>query len=124
MRSLDLVTDTDAPLAQHASVVVHGESVMGRVDGVPRIDVIVMDVSHPQVHCQLLEFAVPVGDANRTDMVPFREDQFKDLSAIILHSRGVRDYLHVLPAQSDTRRHQLWRPFHFDDAQSASSALG
>ena len=65
-----------------------------------------------------------VGNAHRTDVVSFGEEQFEDFLPVIHHPFGIGDDLHVLPRQGHTGREQFGSTFDFDNAQPAGAAFG
>ena len=55
------------------------------------------EVVDPEFHCQVLQFAVAVGHADRAHVVAFGQQQFDDLAAVPVEPRRAGAHLHAFP---------------------------
>ena len=124
MRAFDFAADADASAAEHAAVVVSNKSLMGGVDRKLRRAVWIFDMSDAEGQGEVLEFAMPVRHAYRTDVVAFGEEKLDDLLAEAHNALGIGDYLHAFLAIGYAGGQQLRDPFYLDDAEAAGAALG
>ncbi len=103
---------------------VQGKALVGGVDGKIWVQIGVVNMGHAELHRQLLQFAVAVGDADGTDMIAFAEDELEDLYPIAVDPFRMGDHFHIFPRQRDACGDQFRRAFDFDQAQPTGAALG
>jgi hypothetical protein len=83
------------------------------------VAIVKVHVRHLEGLRQALEFAVAIGNADRTHVVSFGEQQFQNHSAILAEPFGVQRHFHILCHPGDARRLEPRRPFHLHQAQTA-----
>ena len=124
MRALDLAADADAPAAQHAAVVVRYKPLMGGVDRKLRRAIWIFNMSDSEGQCEILEFAMPVRHADRTDVIAFGEEKLDYLLTEVHNALRIGHYFHAFLAIRNAGGQQLRGSFYLDDAQAACAALG
>ena len=73
MGAFDLVTDADAAGAEYAAIMIDTKQIVRRIHGVRFVAIRYPYVIHPAANGQVLQLAMSIGDADRADMVAFRE---------------------------------------------------
>ncbi len=122
--SFDFVADADTAQAKHAPVVIQREPVVGSVNRQPGIEIFIPNMGNAESNSQILKFAMPVGNADRTDMIAFREQQLQDLPAILLYPLGVADHFHSFPGVGHAGGNQFRRARNLDKTQAAGASFG
>jgi hypothetical protein len=99
--------------------VVGDEPTIGGIDLKLGIEVRNAYVRQAKLLCESLQLAVPVGDADRTNVIPFRKEQLEDREAVLLQPRRVSSDFHPFVHGGQTRRGESIRTFDFDQTKPA-----
>lgn len=121
MRALNLVAGANATRAEDAAVVINAELVVGRIDIALRMQIIKAHMVDTMRHCQVLQFAMIVGDANGANMISLGEQQFQNHSPVFLQLRRACADYHSFLNSGRASCLQAVAAADFDQAQSASS---
>ena len=73
MDAFDLIAYADAPGTQHATIVIDTEHLVRDIDRQVRVQILEAHVVHTLAHGQVLQFAMTVRNADRTDVVSLGE---------------------------------------------------
>jgi hypothetical protein len=117
--SFNLVAHAQAPGAQHTSVVVDAEPLVGNVNVALGIEILATHVVHADRDRKVLKLAVAVCHANGADMVPLGEEQFDNHQPILSQAFGVGPDYHSLGHRRDAGRMQFVAAGDFDETHTA-----
>src|SRR4030095_5201052 len=123
MRALDLVAHAHTASAEDAAVVIHNKTLVRTIHFRLGIAVRVVYVRDLQTLRKALQFAVPVGNAHRADVVALREQQFQNVPTVAIQPLGSGDHFHALFHARYAGGQKPVGALDLDQAQSAGSDL-
>ncbi len=124
MGAFNFIAYPHAPGAEHAPVVIDREAVMRGIHFQIRIAIAKVNVRDIEFLSERLQFAVPVRDANRANMIALREKQLENGATVALQALRAGSHFHAFLDQGDTGRQEFVRALHLDQAQAASTCAG
>ena len=118
---LDLVADAHAAGAEDAAVVVDPEALVRRVHTRRGVELGELEVGEPQPDREVLQLAVPIGHADRADVVALGVEQLHDPAAVSAEAVGVDRHRHPLFDGGHAGGKELALPGHLDHAEAAGA---
>jgi hypothetical protein len=99
--------------------VIDAKTFMRQIDHSRRVLVGQVDVVQANLNRRRLQLAMVIRNADRTNVVPFRKQQFDHHSPIFAKPLRIRSHNHSFGNLGPTRRLQAMAAFHFHQAHAA-----